>query len=41
MLESESENETSVIKCWWVGRLANGQQETQGIHIYEKRRATI
>jgi hypothetical protein len=30
----ESENETSIVACWWVGRLDNGQQETQGIHIY-------
>jgi hypothetical protein len=34
MSESESENETSVFACWWVGRLDNVWQETQGIHIY-------
>jgi hypothetical protein len=28
------ECETSVAACWWVGRLHNGRQETQGIHIY-------
>jgi hypothetical protein len=31
---SESESETSVVTCWWVGRRDNGQQETQDIHIY-------
>jgi hypothetical protein len=32
--ESESDSETSVVACWWVGRLDNGRQETQDIHIY-------
>jgi hypothetical protein len=31
---SESESETSVVACWWVGILDNGWQETQSIHIY-------
>jgi hypothetical protein len=34
MSENESENETSVVACWWVGRHDNGWQETEGIHIY-------
>jgi hypothetical protein len=34
MSESESESETSVVACWWVWRRDNGQQETQGIHVY-------